>query len=580
MKLDHGRIRDCIAELGHHVSLTKTKDGSELTVKFVVGGRTATLVHMFPDELLCLPKFCLARGHGFGKLAHVLRDKHDDSGQVCILDAASTAINTDRPELAYRDTVEKHVELLTQLIKDSDYNRKEQLREFEAHWEILCKDIKGQLNELFVAWDGEETEDLQVKPPRTVTGTGLQKMPIAMPEKLANDPRLGSVRDGAGWRERLAVEKGMAVRLNVLEPAPASHDLLTWYFRTINQVDNTGCRELKRLQKKNSRAYWLVFSASIPDGETMFAIYWRTTHPNVGKLPMLVREMETGGWMATPYRVRSLSQESLVPRAGGSLDLKRKSVLLVGCGSVGCEIALRLTSSGVGHLTISDPDKFSEENLYRHILSVKDIGRCKTKALAEMMVLKYPWANIMHWHKPLEKLRKSDELRKFDLVVIAIGSPTVERVFAEFCHRSAIAVPVINCWLEGYGIGGHAILTVPGTKGCWYCAYVDPITLARGLASGLNFLEPNQVTMHNQGGCGTQFLPYSGIAAGYTAAIAADLAVRFLEGQVTSSSRVSWKGSDTEAERASLKVTWRYRHFTESLRILPLHNTNCDFCDE
>ena len=74
------------------------------------------------------------------------------------------------------------------------------------------------------------------------------------------------------------------------------------------------------------------------------------------------------------------------------------------------------------------------------------------------------------------------------------------------------------------------------------------------------------------------FLPYSGIAAGYTASIAADLAVRFLEGQVANSSKVSWKGSDAEARRASLVVTWRHRHFTESLRILSLHDGNCDLC--
>ena len=40
------------------------------------------------------------------------------------------------------------------------------------------------------------------------------------------------------------------------------------------------------------------------------------------------------------------------------------------------------------------------------------------------------------------------------LVVIAIGSPTVERVFAEYCRQEDVGVPVINCWLEGYGIGG------------------------------------------------------------------------------------------------------------------------------
>ena len=253
-------------------------------------------------------------------------------------------------------------------------------------------------------------------------------------------------------------------------------------------------------------------------------------------------------------------------------------MLLVGCGSVGSELALRLTSAGVGRLTVSDPDTLSEANLYRHTLSVKDIGRSKSEALADEISLKHPWAEVTPLREKLEALRQPTVLRQFDLVVIAIGMPNVERVFAEYLSQEPIVVPMLNCWLEGYGIGGHAIVVVPETKGCWHCAYV-PKTRTRGLSSNLSFLAPGQVVMRDHGGCGTQFLPYSGIAAGYTASIAADLAVRFLAGQVSNSSKVSWKGSDVEARRECLAVTWRYRHFSDSLRILPLHDVDCDLCD-
>ena len=192
--------------------------------------------------------------------------------------------------------------------------------------------------------------------------------------------------------------------------------------------------------------------------------------------------------------------------------------------------------------------------------------------------MKYPWASVTPWSKPLEGLRDLKVLQPFDLVLIAIGSPTVERVFADFRRQEQLDVAVMNCWLEGYGIGGHAILTIPGKKGCWHCAYVDPNDLTRALTSNLNFLQPGQVVMRAHGGCGAQFLPYSGIAASHTATMAADLAVRFLEGEACSSSKVSWKGNDGEVMRASVNLTWRYRHFDESLRILPLHDPNCDLC--
>ena len=579
--MNRDQVRRSIAELGYDARLENS--GSTLVVEFAVRGQTVTLAHWFPDNLLRVPKFYLLKGHGFGKLAHVLTNKNDEGGEVCIADPSSTAVNTDRPELAYRATVEEHVQLLTNLIEDPAYNRTEQLREFDAHWKILCNGPEGRRNELFVAWDRDEAENLQAKPPRTKSGRNadsgkdLRTRPLALASSLVNHPRMASVRESALWSMRQLIGKALAAPLNDLEPAPMTpSDLLPWFFRIVDHMDNAGRRHLQKLHKERKREYWLVFSAPIPDDETMFAIHWRAR--SKGPLPSSAAEAEAAGWTVTPHAVRSLSRRSLVPRGGGSMHLTGKSVLLVGCGSVGGELALRLTSAGVGHLTVSDSDRLSEENLYRHTLSLSHIGRLKTEALAHAISHKHPWAEVTHWSKSLEDLREPDALRQFDLIVIAIGSPNVERFFAEYCSAEAIDVPVMTCWLEGYGIGGHAILVVPGTKGCWHCAYVNPQTLARDLVSNLNFLAPDQVVMRNQGGCGAQFLPYSGLAAGYTASIAADLALRFLEDQVPNSSKVSWKGSSAEAERQSLAVTWRYRHFTESLRILPLHDENCDLC--
>ena len=568
--LDREGIRSCIAQLGHQARLTEA--GSKLTVEFDAGGQAVMLVHPFEEELLAVPKFYLDGGHAFGKLAHVLPRAKGDLGEVCVADSSSTAVNTDRPELAYRDTVQEHVRLLTRLIEDPEYNRVEQLREFEAHWEILCRNADKGYDEIFVAWDGDATASLQVKPPRSASGSDIRKTHIA----FANSPP-APVHRVADLASRQTVGKALGLRLVGLDPAPATREeLLPWYFNAISRADVAGRRECQRLSKKSSRDYWLVFSAPIPDGESMFAIHWRSR--SAGPLPSSSADVEAGQWTLTPYRVRSISRRSLVPRGGGSLDLDNKHILLVGCGSVGGELALQLTSAGVGHLTLCDPDTFSEVNLYRHILTVEDIGRFKTEALADEIGRRHPWVEVTHWCKRLAELRDLAALRPFDLVVVATGSPTVERVFAEYCHREALDVPVMNCWLEGYGIGGHAILAMPGRKGCWHCAYVDPDTLTRGLASNLNFLKPGQVVMRNQGGCGTQFLPYSGIAASCTATMAADMAVRVLAGGMTTSSKVSWIGCDAEVRRASLETTWRHRHFTESLRALPLHDVNCDIC--
>ena len=572
--MNHEHIRGCLTEFGYDAELAN--DGSVLTVGFEVGQRRILLVHEFPKELLRAPVFYLTGGYA-GRLGHVRTGRHGGGREVCIAHVRSTAVNTDRPELVYLETVREHVSLLTRLIENPAYNRAEQLREFEAHWESLCRVEHGGLNDLFVVWEGHEVAGLQVKPALAGSGTDLRKTPIALAGPLANHHHVATLREIAQWESRPVVGRGLGVGVSDLEPAPGSREeLLSWYFRIVQGVDATGRHELRRLSKKSSHDYWLVFSAPIPGGKTMFAIRWHAR--SSGPLPESEAEAETGRWAVTPFRVRLLSSDSVVPRGGGDLDLAKKSVLLVGCGSVGGELALRLTSAGVGRLTISDPETFSEHNLYRHVLPIASIGALKTVALAGEIALRHPWVEVTSWWKPLEELRDPTLLQRFDLVVIAIGSPTVERVFAEYAHRTALNVPVINSWLEGHGIGGHAILATPGAKGCWHCAYVDPRTLTRGLTSNLNFLEPGQVVMRNHGGCGTQFLPYNGIAASSTATMTADLAVRFLTGEVVTSSKVSWKGRHTATIRASLKVTSRYRHFGESLHILPLHDENCDLC--
>ena len=571
------RILNCIEKLDCVDVARLTEVKSKLVVEFIVQGRTVRLNHKFPGELLSLPKFYLDDDHDFGKLAHVGIRENGKVREVCIADSLSTAINTDRPELTYVDVVGKHVQLLTRLIENPDFNRAEQLREFDAHWKILCDKAEGGPYQLFVAWDGDRSEDLQVKPSRTDSGADLKKNSVALTSEFANNLHLKSIRTSAEWNTRQVVGIALAVPLGDLEPAPASQcELLEWCFRILDIVDKTDRSKMQKLRKKKKRVYWIVFSAPIPDGKTMFAIRWSSKMN--GGLPMSANDAEDGCWEVAPYRVRSLSRRSLVPRGGGSMDLTDKSVLLVGCGSVGSDVALRLTSAGVGHLTLSDPDRFSEENLYRHTLSIKDIGWLKTRSLEQEIAWKHPWAEVTPLNEKLQEFRNVSKLQSFDLVVIAIGSVNVERAFAEYCRGEKVDVPVIYSWLEGYGIGGHAIIVIPGTKGCWHCAYVDPRTLTRGLTSNLNFLKPNQVFMSDQGGCGTQFLPYNGVAAGYTAAITADLSVRFLEGLVTFSSKVSWKGLDIEAKRSSLEVSWRYTHFTDLLRFLPLHNENCDLC--
>ena len=549
-------------------------DQKMLETEFTVDNQALFLVHRFPLELLGLPKFQLVGANRLPKLAHVIVNPTTGLGAVCVADGDSLSVNLDVPELAYQASLDRHIGLLKRALRDPEWNRQELLREFTTNWEVFSRQF-SQRDDIYAAWYQDNVQSLQVRAPTRNSGISLASKHLALSDDLANDARWETLRRTASWSSRTSIGKGILLHLSSLQPAPSTpEELLPWYAEALHFLEESSRHTVDRLRKQPATKYWLVFSAPIPGGVSSFALHFRSPI----KRPLPLSEEDAREWTLIPYNVRSLSRDALVTRGGGATELLHKSVLLVGCGSVGSEVAHRLTSAGVGRLTISDPDRFSEVNLYRHTLDIYNLDNPKSLALPLDLHRKHPWAAVVGWTKRLEELRDQAILAQFDLIIVAIGSPTLERVFANYCRQQKIQIAAINCWVEAYGIGGHAILGVPGTRGCWHCAYVDPETLGRGLASNLNFLAPNQDLNRTHGGCGIQFLPYSGTAASFTATMTVDLAVRFLKGNIRVSSSVSWKGPSIEAEERGFHLTHRYRHFADSLEVRPLYNPDCDLC--
>ncbi|WP_422911805.1 ThiF family adenylyltransferase [Pseudomonas sp. MAC6] len=63
--------------------------------------------------------------------------------------------------------------------------------------------------------------------------------------------------------------------------------------------------------------------------------------------------------------------------------LEGARVVCVGVGSLGSTVALQLARSGVGHLTLIDPDHLVSANLGRHVLGADDLGLPKASCALE-----------------------------------------------------------------------------------------------------------------------------------------------------------------------------------------------------
>jgi len=91
------------------------------------------------------------------------------------------------------------------------------------------------------------------------------------------------------------------------------------------------------------------------------------------------------------------TKSELYTRSKGLLEvdaLEKKRVLIVGLGSGGSNIAVELAKAGVGYFSLVDFDRIELHNIARHICGVNELGRLKTNAVKDAILLKNPYAQI------------------------------------------------------------------------------------------------------------------------------------------------------------------------------------------
>lgn len=573
--MNYEAITQHLVTQGYKATFGEVAGVSCLEVTVDIGDSSVELVHFSTNEFSELPVFWLRNAATYGVLAHVLSIDKIGYGHICIGDRDSISVNFEQPHLAVAASLQRHIDLILQAIEDPEWNKQELIREFISNWNAVLKKSDPQL---ILAAKEKRLELIQVFNPKKSSGYGYTSFYLGITDHVSDISEFSNIvptnTDG-----RSSAGEGYVVPLGALSPPPISRDeLANWYVSAILSLPPG---ELSRLEKlvtcRRSNRFWVVFNGDTTSGTAWFGIHLSLKGKGKKTLPLKIANLCK--WSIKPIHVTVFNKERILPRGGANTSLSDKSALLVGCGSVGGEIAYKLASSGIGKLMLVDPDVYSLDNLYRHVLDECLLGVSKVVGLSWRIESKHPWTKCTPVNSKLLNLRDKEILKSFDLMIVAIGSPTHERLFHDFLVENAVSLPVINTWVEGYGVGGHATLDIPGSKGCLRCAYVDHNNLSRGLASNLNFLEPNQDVTVNHAGCGNLFLPYSALNAGQTALIASDLAIHFLNGSISGSCKLSWKGDDTEALKTGLSTTHRYQVFQKSLVRLPLYDEHCDLCN-
>ncbi|MBL8725532.1 MAG: ThiF family adenylyltransferase [Planctomycetes bacterium] len=236
--------------------------------------------------------------------------------------------------------------------------------------------------------------------------------------------------------------------------------------------------------------------------------------------------------------------------------LAASKVVVLGCGSVGSQVAVALAQAGVGRLVLVDPENLESANIGRHALGAEDLGKNKAEALAHRIRARFPHlrsveARHSEWDEAIKK--EPSLFEPSHLIISAIGNWSSEASLNEWHIAGSRPQPIVYAWTEAHACAGHAV-AVCGVGGCLQCGFSelgepkDPVTKW-----------PEGATTLQEPACGTQFQPYGPVELMHINSMVSELALDTLLGSVAVSTERTWVGRRSLLVSAGGEFTDRWK---------------------
>ena len=143
------------------------------------------------------------------------------------------------------------------------------------------------------------------------------------------------------------------------------------------------------------------------------------------------------------------------------LLLRKKRVLVVGCGGLGGNLISIFLRVGVGHLRIVDGDVFEPTNLNRQLFSsITALGHNKAKIAAQRASFINPDIQLDVVDEFLTEENAAALLQDCDIAVDALDNIPSRRLLAKACEKAG--VPLIYGAISGWV--AQAGLSLPGDQ--------------------------------------------------------------------------------------------------------------------
>src|SRR2546425_1990910 len=139
-------------------------------------------------------------------------------------------------------------------------------------------------------------------------------------------------------------------------------------------------------------------------------------------------------------------------------------IAVVGAGSIGGTLIDILGRTGVGSLTLIDPEDFAEENVGRHVLTSESVGKPKVEELARHVARINPDCQVTTYK---EKFDVSLLAGRPDLIVSTADSFQAASLVNSYALHEKIPAVFGGVW--GAASVAAIIYVIPGKTPCYEC---------------------------------------------------------------------------------------------------------------
>lgn len=551
------------------IHTTEKLSDSEYAFELIGQSRNWNIKVTFnPDFPYSLPKSKLLNSELIGTLAHV-----GQGGTICLEEDDSIIIDYQQPEKIVSHYLQDILKLLERV--SLGVYRDELYDEIEGYFCLVDK-----VKSFYQAKDKLEWIYLRIIKPQ-----GHQKpasnVPVFLSGKDQQLPEHFSNLKSLRQLQRINVLH-VPLEEPVLPPTGGAEMDGAYLSQILSMVtEEQKAKVAKKLRGLREGSTFFIL-LSMPRSEPERAQFLIKFSSKKYLLHPLLQQNDE--WDVKAYAVARHHQNYLLERGGADDSLSAKHVAIVGCGSVGGEVAMMLAKSGIGKLTLIDDDWLDADNIYRHRLGGTGLNFApdqktgvvkfsrKVNCLKALIYNELPYASVTAIPKKIENIAIGDELSEVDLVVVAIGSPAVNLKVNKAFIQHGIG-NVIYCWNEADSIGGHSVV-LDLNNSCYECLFSNNHGISAETVLSLVKPKPGQKIAKNLTGCAGVFTPFSYLDSSRTAEMASQQAVDFLL-MGKNSYALSWKSS---LNNLNLETTERFNNMPLKEELPLVKNLHCGAC--